>query len=1179
MQQYNLLLLLVAALLHTTTSTVYYVTPDNHYYPINDNTHTLRHYLNNTNKYFTSNTQLHFLPGQYYLNNDLMIQGVSNFTFIGNRINEVINTVINCTLPAGIVVVDSSNIVIANIVMNECGNYYAELLNDHSFERKNDNLISLLFIQSKIISCTYFHTSEDAGGIEFINPLVTTQISNLITNTLKIFYNKHADNANHIFEVNNLQFYNSNIYAVQIKQFNISANVNVIIQYVNFTNTLALYVICVNCTSHSSIIITHCNFTSIDTIFYDYDNDYDIDYDYDYNDDEFYDYAAPVYDYNNDNNFTHSNSTVYAYYQDCGSIHASNNIQFIDCYFINNIGLKELIQIHQRNIHNDHLVNLSATIIRCTFHNNQYVQILVAVCYNDDESYCILLLIKDTIISFNTQFQSSLMYSYKAKTEIEQITAISNVGVDSDSSIFNAEESYLQFGNYNEIFNNTLTDSEIITASLIHIQENTVINVTLNTVFAFMYSFIIGFQITCPIQYISRNGNLDQEFQRGDKLNYSLIFHNNNMSWISNRHMIHCTWISNSAFLTTRPILAYRRFIAYNFSDEDDNYKTYLCDTNKQNNCHNEDYGPFYPGQTIKFDFVLADNTKKEVLVSTSDLSDFICIDQKIEFKLQYDEHKIIKQKVMYNYREWCDLLLKVLIVHSQQDLEIGIQAYTILLLPCPQGFSLNMEEYCQCDIILSSHISSLTHCNIDDQTIPRPANSWISAHTVNNSHSYLVSLHCPFDYCLPHSSHLNLSTPDSQCQFNRSGLLCGQCQQGLSAVFGSSKCKRCSNVYLLIIIPIAVAGVILVLLLFVLNLTITDGDINAVLFYANIISINTPIFFPNNHSISYVLISLLNLDLGIETCFYSGMDDLAKKVLQLVFPIYLILIATFIIILSHYSGRMQRLTARKGLKVLATLFLLSYTKTLLAVSNVLFFYSTITHLPSNDTTIVWSVDANVPLFGIYFTVLFIICLLIFALLIPFNMLLIFTRILSRFRVVNYFKPILDAYQGPYKIKFYYWTGLQLLMRAVFFGLSGLERSTNVIASTILLGVMIWIYDKASPFNKKLNNIIEILSLINLQALFIISYILTSASDIAIDILILLEMFQLVCIIIMHLKMATCPSYPVNFNFNITNGINKYFDFKQHSQKDQREEINLEAVGSSPLVDYKEFREPLIGPW
>jgi len=117
-------LFITTSLLHTTSSTVYYVIPDGHY-TINNDTYTLQHYLNNIKKYFTSHTQLHFPPGQYYLNADLIMQHVSNLSLIGNRTNEVINSVIKCTSPAGIVAVGSSNIVIANIVMKECGsNYY-----------------------------------------------------------------------------------------------------------------------------------------------------------------------------------------------------------------------------------------------------------------------------------------------------------------------------------------------------------------------------------------------------------------------------------------------------------------------------------------------------------------------------------------------------------------------------------------------------------------------------------------------------------------------------------------------------------------------------------------------------------------------------------------------------------------------------------------------------------------------------------------------------------------------------------------------------------------------------------------------------------------------------------------------------------------------------------------------
>ena len=76
-----------------------------------------------------------------------------------------------------------------------------------------------------------------------------------------------------------------------------------------------------------------------------------------------------------------------------------------------------------------------------------------------------------------------------------------------------------------------------------------------------------------------------------------------------------------------------------------------------------------------------------------------------------------------------------------------------------------------------------------------------------------------------------------------------------------------------------------------------------------------------------YLFTSLANLDLGIKTCFYNGMDDYAKLWLQLAFPIYLIFIATLLIITSRYSTRIQRLTARRALPVLATLFLLSYIK------------------------------------------------------------------------------------------------------------------------------------------------------------------------------------------------------------------------------------------------------------
>ena len=162
-----------------------------------------------------------------------------------------------------------------------------------------------------------------------------------------------------------------------------------------------------------------------------------------------------------------------------------------------------------------------------------------------------------------------------------------------------------------------------------------------------------------------------------------------------------------------------------------------------------------------------------------------------------------------YNYTVWSDKSECELYLSTGGVTEI----FYVKLLPCPLGFSLQSHlQRCHCDTVFDCDAISIISCNLDDETILCPANSWISvADTVNGSHRYMyhVSSQCPFDYCLPHSSYLNLSTPDMQCQFNRSGVLCGHCQQGLSAVLGSSRCKQCSNVYLLVIIPLAIAGIV----------------------------------------------------------------------------------------------------------------------------------------------------------------------------------------------------------------------------------------------------------------------------------------------------------------------------------------------------------------------------------
>ena len=205
-------------------------------------------------------------------------------------------------------------------------------------------------------------------------------------------------------------------------------------------------------------------------------------------------------------------------------------------------------------------------------------------------------------------------------------------------------------------------------------------------------------------------------------------------------------------------------------------------------------------------------------------------------------------------------------------------------LKPCPIGFVLD-NDACKCDKVLGREG---INCFINNQSILRPANTWIgfNAHLDNSSETGVVfSEHCPHGYCLSHDVYLSGDDPDIQCADNRTGVLCGQCVKNYSLTLGSQKCSECSNLYLLLLFPLAASGLVLVAVLFVLNLTVTEGSINGLIFYANVISMSQ---YSGTSGRLYTFIAWLNLDLGIDTCFYDGMDAYTETWLQFAFPLYL---------------------------------------------------------------------------------------------------------------------------------------------------------------------------------------------------------------------------------------------------------------------------------------------------
>ena len=86
----------------------------------------------------------------------------------------------------------------------------------------------------------------------------------------------------------------------------------------------------------------------------------------------------------------------------------------------------------------------------------------------------------------------------------------------------------------------------------------------------------------------------------------------------------------------------------------------------------------------------------------------------------------------------------------------------------------------------------------------------------------------------------------DSLCLDYRSAMLCGACLQNYSLTLSSLKISKCnSNDYLSLPQEFALAGVALIASLLLLQITVADGTINGLIFYANIINIVKDLVFP----------------------------------------------------------------------------------------------------------------------------------------------------------------------------------------------------------------------------------------------------------------------------------------------------------------------------------------------
>ena len=442
----------------------------------------------------------------------------------------------------------------------------------------------------------------------------------------------------------------------------------------------------------------------------------------------------------------------------------------------------------------------------------------------------------------------------------------------------------------------------------------------------------------------------------------------------------------------------------------------------------------------------------------------------------------------------------------SQCPFSTAMVTLSIFLDDCLPGFVLIGND-CKCQETLYKMTGHEDLCDSSTGLIKCPQQDWMKPILDENLtyQGFMWSPNCPAHLCRNNKDNwLNFSSDnvDFICLEYHTAMLCGACLQNYSLTLSSLKCSKCSsNNYLSLLLVFTLAGVALIASLILLHMTVAEGAINGLIFYANVINITKDIVFPPDSlplNPLTLFLSWLNLDYGIQTCFYTGLDYYSYTWLQFVFPFYLWFLVGLIILACKYSSRAMKLFGSNPVAVLATVVLMSYSK-LLHTSQEILSYVTVYY--SNGTQEKrWKMDPNLLYFqGKHIPLAVFGLLILIAFLIPCVVLITFGHYLQKYsnkrglKWLIKIKPIFDAYYAPFCKNTHYWVGLMLFTRTclsiAYCTLKNTERTAIlVIVASVLTGItsILWLQHKI--YHKNFINVLEGSFILNVIILSIATY-------------------------------------------------------------------------------------------
>ena len=381
-----------------------------------------------------------------------------------------------------------------------------------------------------------------------------------------------------------------------------------------------------------------------------------------------------------------------------------------------------------------------------------------------------------------------------------------------------------------------------------------------------------------------------------------------------------------------------------------------------------------------------------------------------------------------------------------------------------PFGFIYNDTYHaCVCDPVLESH--GVT-CNYTDIQLNKPKNKWIGR--VNDESVLMTCIH---NYCTDNRSANPLDL-DDQCSENRGGVLCGGCREGYYATTDFAGChssKRCNgfpNVFVWLLF-VMMFGLWVVISTALLHLHVSDGFLYGLIFYFNILYIFRNSFFRESQSLIHS-VSASNSPSLVDVCLFEGMSFLVASALQFVLPLYIFLLMGITTIIVRRCSCVSRRFTFSFTKLFSTLLYITYSWLLNASFTILV---SIRIKTSSETNVRWRIDPNVHYFQGWHGALGALSIVTLLILLLIALILLFPGVAYRFKWVQRMKPLLDAFQAPFKLRYYFWIGLLLLIRIVMVIIVSIvaERYQLYCAGLIIV-VLLYAHTVFLPYKKCKNS-------------------------------------------------------------------------------------------------------------